>query len=172
MIIGFMTRSLALLAVLSASLYGQVSDYGQGWVGEFDHASRQLLALAEATPEEKFSWRPAPGIRSTSEVYMHVVSGNYMLLGMAGVAVETKPARNAEKTVTAKAEVIRWLKASQDAVRAAYPAADLKKPVKFFNKPTTADAVFLRLLVHSHEHMGQAIAYARMSGIVPPWSAQ
>jgi len=53
---------------------------GRGWGGEFEHAARQLVALAEATPAEKFSFRPAPGVRSTSEVYMHLAVGNYWLL--------------------------------------------------------------------------------------------
>jgi hypothetical protein len=43
----------------------------QGYDGEWSHVSQQLIALAEATPAEKYSWRPAPGVRSTSEVYMH-----------------------------------------------------------------------------------------------------
>jgi hypothetical protein len=46
----------------------------QGYDGEWLHVSQQLIALAEATPEDKFSWRPAPGVRSTSEVYMHIVA--------------------------------------------------------------------------------------------------
>src|SRR5580693_1278049 len=33
---------------------------GEGWLPEFDHASSQIVALAEATPAEKFTWRPAP----------------------------------------------------------------------------------------------------------------
>jgi hypothetical protein len=40
----------------------------QGYDGEWKHVSQQLIALAQATPEEKFAWRPAPGVRSTSEV--------------------------------------------------------------------------------------------------------
>ena len=40
----------------------------------------------------------------------------------------------------------------------------------FFGRDVTARAVYLRILVHVHEHMGQAIAYARVNGIVPPWS--
>lgn len=166
------TRIIALL-LLAMGAFAQEADFGQGWMGEFNHASSQLLALAEATPAEKFAWRPAPGVRSTSEVYMHVVQGNYMLMGLADVPAPAELARrpkNFEKEITAKAEVVKWLKLSQDAVRAAYPKADLKKEADFFGKKTTAEAVFLRLLVHSHEHMGQAIAYARMSGVVPPWS--
>ena len=147
---------------------------GQGWLGEFNHAARQTLELANATPAEKFSWRPAPGIRSVSEVYMHIAIGNYFLLGQAGVkmpaevAAKLKP--DTETTVTAKADVIQWLKDSQAAVREHYPKVDHEKKVKFFGTDTTADNILLRILVHNHEHMGQSIAYARTIGVVPPWS--
>ena len=47
-------------------------ELGQGWLPEFTFTSRQLMELAEATPAEKFGWRPGPGVRSISEVYMHL----------------------------------------------------------------------------------------------------
>jgi hypothetical protein len=59
---------------------------------------------------------------------------------------------------------------SFDAVRKAYPPGEPKKAVKFFGTDSNAENVYLRILVHNHEHMGQSIAYARMNGIVPPWS--
>ncbi|MBI2690074.1 MAG: DinB family protein [Acidobacteria bacterium] len=159
--------------LLFLPVFAQAQEYGQGWLPEFNHASKQILALAEATPAGKFSWRPAPGIRSISEVYMHIVKGNFMLLTTAtgtAPAVYAKLPQDFEKSVTDKPAVIQWLKDSQEAVRAAYPKANMTKQVDFFGRKTTAEAVFLRLLVHSHEHMGQSIAYARMTGVVPPWS--
>ena len=67
--------------------------------------------------------------------------------------------------------MIEFLKDSFDAVRAAHPSADQQKKVKPFGiREATANDVFLRLLVHNHEHLGQAIAYARMNGVAPPWS--
>ena len=146
---------------------------GEGWLGEFEHAQRQLLQLAEATPADKFSWRPAPGVRSIAEVYMHVGIGNYLLLGQAGIKAPidlTSLGKQPEKSKTEKADVIAFLKASTDFVRETYPKADRQKKVVFFKRNVTADEVFLRLLVHQHEHMGQSIAYARMNGVVPPWS--
>ena len=145
---------------------------GEGWLGEFDHASRQLVQLAEATPEEKFSWRPAPGVRSIGEVYMHIAVANYYLLGQTGVKSFDLATlgKQPEKSKTAKAEVIAFLKGSHEAVRNAYQTADRTKAVVLFKKNTTIDNVFQRLLVHNHEHMGQSIAYARMNGVVPPWS--
>lgn len=149
---------------------------GRGWSGEFGHAARQLVALAEATPAEKFAFRPAPGVRSTSEVYMHLAVGNYWLLAQAGVKPgganwPGKIEADTEKKVTAKAEVVKWLKDSLAAVQAAEPGVDGNRMVKFFGKEVPASYVMLRILVHNHEHMGQAIGYARMSGVVPPWSA-
>jgi uncharacterized damage-inducible protein DinB len=44
--------------------------------------------------------------------------------------------------------------------------------VKFLGSDVPAAYVLLRILVHNHEHMGQAIAYARMSGVTPPWSTR
>jgi uncharacterized damage-inducible protein DinB len=147
---------------------------GEGWLGEFDHASRQLLQLAEATPADKYAWRPANGVRSFAEVYMHVGVANQYLLSQAGGAPTvdlSKLGKDPEKSMTTKAEVIKFLKESFDAVRAGYQSADRQKKVQLFKKDVTAGDVFLRILVHNHEHMGQAVAYARMNGIVPPWSA-
>jgi uncharacterized damage-inducible protein DinB len=169
----------ALLAAIIAvawglSIAGQTvpPELGQGWLPEFTLTSRQLMQLAEATPPDKFSWRPGAGVRSISEVYMHVAAGNFWLLEQAGAKASegAKLPADPEKAVTAKADVIEWLRRSQEAVKRAYQSADRQKHVQFFGKDTTADGVFLRILVHNNEHMGQSIAYARMNGIVPPWS--
>ena len=147
-------------------------ELGQGWLPEFTLTSRQLVQLAEATPAEKFGWRPGPGVRSVSEVYMHLAVGNLWLLDQAGVKSPelAQVPKDPEKSVTAKADVIRWLRTSQDAVTRAYQTTDRQKHVQFFGKDAVADGVFLRILLHNNEHMGQSIAYARMNEIVPPWS--
>ena len=104
---------------------------------------------------------------------MHVAVGNHFLLGQAGVepAVDfAKLGNDPEKSITDKAGVIAFLKDSFDAVRKGYSSVDQQKKVKLLNKDVTAGDVFLRILVHNHEHMGQAIAYARINGVAPPWS--
>lgn len=145
-------------------------ELGQGWMAEFTLTSRQLLQLAEATPAEKYGWRPGPGVRSISEVYMHLAIGNFWLLEQAGVKSTDTAKLPAETAVTAKADVIQWLTRSLDAVRKGYEGADRTNKVQFFGKETTSELVFLRILLHNNEHMGQSIAYARMNGVVPPWS--
>lgn len=145
----------------------------QGYDGELRHVSRQLIALAEATPEEKFTWRPEPGVRSTSEVYMHIAMANFYLLSVTGPKMPGDMKEEIETSVTSKAEVIKWLKRSLDAVKEArlsVKPAEMQRKINAFHREVTVDGMYLRILVHNNEHMGQLIAYARMSGVKPPWS--
>src|SRR6516162_11715324 len=88
----------------------------QGFDGEWLHVSSQLIALAEVTPAERFGWRPAPGVRSTSEVYMHIAMANFYLLSVTGPRMPTDLKEGMDKSVTTKPEVIAWLKRSLEAV--------------------------------------------------------
>jgi uncharacterized damage-inducible protein DinB len=167
--------TLFLFALLLAPALPAQSLEGlwQGYDGEWTHVSQQLIALAEATPQEKFSWRPAPGVRSTSEVYMHIVIANFYLLSITGPKMPPELTDESEKAVTSKPEVIAWLKRSLDAVKTAHAGVtpkDLQRRVKIQGRDATVDGMYLRIIVHANEHMGQLIAYARMSGVVPPWS--
>lgn len=133
---------------------------------------KKLVGLAEATPAEKYAWRPAEGVRSTGEVFAHLAGGNYFVLSFAGV----KPPpldRDYEKKITDKAKIVEMMKASFAHVRkAAVEAsdADLEKKTKMFGQDTNCRNVYLVIVTHAHEHLGQSIAYARMNGVTPPWS--
>ena len=93
---------------------------GEDWANEFSLASSHLLELARAAPQELYSWRPAPGVRSFSEVLMHIAIANFGLLEQAGLEVPNMPPidSDTEKSITGKANVIDFLIESQDAVRA------------------------------------------------------
>ena len=164
---------LLLLCARPALAQAPPEGIWQGYDGEWKHVSKQLIDLAEATPQDKFSWRPAPGVRSTSEVYMHIVVANFYLLSVTGPKMPPEIKLEMEKSVTAKPEVISWLKRSLDAVREAHATVtpkDLERKVHIADRDATVDGMYLRIIVHANEHMGQLIAYARMSGITPPWS--
>ncbi len=171
-------KTLLLAMVLAhLTLHAQVDPLEgvwQGYDGEWGHVSRQLVALAEAFPAEKYAWRPGPGVRSTSEVFMHIAIANFGLLSVTGPKMPadlTSP--DMEKTVTAKADAISWLKRSLDAVttaRAGLKPADFARKVKIGGREATVDGMYLRIIIHANEHMGQLVVYARVNGIVPPWS--
>ena len=158
----------------TALLHAQTDGIWQGYDPEWGHVSKQLIALAEATPVEKFSWRPGPGVRSMSEVYMHIAMANFYLLSVTGPKMPADlSSADMETTVTGKAQVINWLKRSLEAVKTAHAAAkpaDLRRKVKIQGVDADVDGMYLRIIVHANEHMGQLVAYARMNGIVPPWS--
>jgi uncharacterized damage-inducible protein DinB len=168
--------AVLIAAVVMGTAYGQPEGIWQGYDGEWLHVSQQLVALAEATPPEKFAWRPALAVRSVSEVYMHIALANLWLLSVTGVKMPTDMTSNdLEKTVKTNAEVVSWLKHSLEAVksaRASVKTSDLERKVKIEGRDATVDGIYLRIIVHANEHMGQLIAYARMSGVVPPWSTQ
>jgi uncharacterized damage-inducible protein DinB len=169
-----MKTLLLLFVMCTTSLHAQLEGLWEGYDGEWAHVSKQLVELAEATPADKFAWRPAPGVRSTSEVYMHIAQANFYLLSVTGPPMPPEMmADDVAKIVTKKADVIAWLKRSLDAVktaRAQLKPGELQRKVKIEGKEVTVDGMYLRILVHDNEHMGQLIAYARMSGVVPPWS--
>lgn len=145
-----------------------------GFRGEFHEqladVEEKIVRLAEATPADKFGWRPAGDIRSISEVYMHIAGGNYFLSTFLGAKAPAH-AGDIEKKITRKSDVIAELKRSFDHLHAAVENADnLDQSVKMFGKTTTRRAVLITMLNHLHEHLGQSIAYARMNAVVPPWS--
>jgi uncharacterized damage-inducible protein DinB len=106
---------------------------------------------------------------------MHIAIANFYLLSVTGPKMPPDLKQSMEKTVTSKAEVIGWLKRSLQAVKEAHLAEkpdDLQRKVHIADRDATVDGMYLRIIVHANEHMGQLIAYARMTGVVPPWSKE
>ena len=70
----------------------------QQFMTDLDTLQSKFLALAEAIPAEKYAWRPAPGVRSVGEAFMHVASEYYVYAPMAYGATRSPviPARGPE----------------------------------------------------------------------------
>ena len=144
------------------------------YIAEVNSVGKKLTDLAGAMPAEKYSWRPAPGIRSVSEVYVHVAGGDYLIPSFMGAKVPEGITRDMEKTVTEKAKVQEVVRQSFEHARKAAEGlsdADLAREIKLFGQPTTVGGMLFVMANHMHEHLGQSIAYARTNGVVPPWSA-
>ncbi len=139
---------------------------------DLDDVEKKIMQLATAVPASKYSWRPARGVRSVSEVYMHIAGGNYV--AAAAIASKTPTGDANLEQIVEKERVLDELRKSFDQLRAAIVGAsdaDLDKPVRMYgNGVTTERAAFMTALNHLHEHLGQSIAYARINGVVPPWS--
>ena len=140
---------------------------------DLDDMQKKILSLAMAVPSDKYSWRPGRGVRSVSEVYMHIAGGNYTLVSFVGdkAMVDT---RSFER-ITDKTRVLEELRRSFDYLRDSIIGtsdAELDKPIRMFGNDSTERAAFMMALNHLHEHLGQSVAYARMNGVVPPWSTE
>jgi uncharacterized damage-inducible protein DinB len=138
-------------------------------------AEQKLVSLAGAIPQEKYAWRPMEGVRSVSEVFLHVARANFTFPTFLGIPAPAGIDRQGlEKSTTEKSKVVEVLKQSFEYARQAalkIPDADLDKPVKMFGREVTVRAVLFTLALHQHEHLGQSIAYARSNSVVPPWTA-
>jgi uncharacterized damage-inducible protein DinB len=141
----------------------------------------KVVGLVKATPEDKYGWRPSNGVRSIGEVFLHVALDNFLLLDVAtesvkGDALKRRISENEarEKQPVTREQLLKMLAEGFAAIRKELGearAGTLAREIQFFGKPTTQRSVFTTLEIHLAEHTGQAIAYARMNGIVPPWSA-
>ncbi len=136
---------------------------------------KQFVDLAAAIPSDKFTWRPGDGVRSFSEVFLHVASLNFSMAPNFGAApaADFTP-KGFEKSTTDKAEIIAQLNKSFDYVRAALDKRtnkELQNIVKQFGPDASEGDIVFLVVSDAHEHLGQAVAYARMNGIVPPWTA-
>lgn len=140
-------------------------------------AGGKLIELAGAVPAGKWSWRPGKDVRSTGEVFLHVVQANYFFGSMLGAQppMGREEIMALDKTPQTPEKTSQMLKDSYAFASKAFadtPDADLEATVDFFGNKLSKRALMLVVVAHAHEHLGQAIAYARSNGVVPPWTAR
>lgn len=172
---------LLLVASGTAVRAEDVKGFRADLIGQVEYAQKQILDLEKAIPDGKMTWRPNKEVRSISEVYSHIAFANYLILKFAGATLpeginfaSPEDATKWEKASTDKKVIREQLMKSFEFVKSSIgnmTDASLENMVDFFGQKMTARGVLLVLLSHMHEHFGQSIAYARMVGVVPPWTA-
>ncbi len=135
---------------------------------------QKFVDLATAVPADKYSWRPAEGVRSIGEVFLHIANANYNIPNLMGTPLPAGfDPKTFEKSTTDKAQIIDALNKSFASAHAAIEAmtnADFNKPLPKLGPDANYGDVIYILVTHAHEHLGQSIAYARVNGVVPPWT--
>ncbi len=170
-----------LVGGLIGSIFGDHHKQGEGssmfkevFLATYSGETDKLVSLAEAFSKEGFEWRPAEGIRSVREAVLHVASANYYLVSkLGGKTPEGLNPQTFEKEITNQAQAIATLKQSIKIAKATVEGlseAELAETVNLFGNESPKMAVTMILNGHASEHLGQLIAYARSSGVVPPWS--
>jgi uncharacterized damage-inducible protein DinB len=158
------------------------SGYRAELIKDVNDLEAKYLGLAKAM-SGKYGWRPAPGVRSVSEVFMHIAGDNLVIPMVGGIKPPASFAAatmqqafgtaQAMEKVTDEAKVQDALKVAfahaRDAI-SAVPDDQLDAKIDMFGQPATKRELLTLLVTHMHEHLGQSIAYARSNGVVPPWS--
>jgi uncharacterized damage-inducible protein DinB len=142
---------------------------------QFDASMARVVALAEAVPAETYARRAVPAVQPLGQIFAHIARYNYeypaRAMGIdppAGIDRDTL-----EERVREKAQVVALLRASAEHVREAVrrmPEAQLERTTTLYGRQVPQWAVLFQLIAHMDDHLGQAIAYARVGGVVPPWS--
>jgi uncharacterized damage-inducible protein DinB len=168
------TSAVLAFFLLGAQAQDSAKTLRSEFLANYDDVTKKIISLGEAIPQDKYTWRPAEGVRSVSEVLMHITGANFMIPQTVGVKMPAGlVSRDSEKTVTKKAEVLPLLRKSVDHTRSAISGAlegDPNKATKVFGRESTYAGASLLMLSHLHEHLGQLIAYARSVDVAPPWS--
>ena len=169
------SRTVAAQDVFDAKTAGYIRN---SYLADLDTLHARFMALANAIPADKYSWRPTPEVRTISEAFMHVAGEWYYFTPVSlagkppadfGSPREKLPAL--EKTVTTKDAVIAELNKSWAHCRKEVLAADPSKLTgKYKPFGVTIDQAAMAMTDDLHEHLGQLIVYSRSVGVKPPWS--
>ena len=143
---------------------------------DLERVQKKFVDLANALPADKMTWRPSTDSRSFAELFLHVAGERYAILKLMGAAApEGFDARAFEKTTTDKAKIVDELNKSWEFSKKTIDGmtnADFAKLIPKLGPQANAGDVVYILVADAHEHLGQSIAYARVNGIVPPWTAE
>ena len=174
--VGALGALAAALALAAPSTRAQDAPAGfrDEFLHQFDISMGKVIALAEAMPAEKYASSPVAGTMPLGRVYAHIARFNYEYPARAmGIAPPAGVDPEALERVTDKAQILSLLRRSAEHVRhevRRMPEAQLGRATTLYGRRVAQWAVLLQLLAHLNDHLGQSIAYARVSGVVPPWS--
>ena len=147
------------------------------FVADLDTMHQKFLGLAQAFPQDKYTWRPMDGVRSVSDVLMLAAFEGYSFIptsfGAKAADLGSREEANKLRTLSDKTQVIEHLNkgfAHAKKELEALDAATLTGKRKVMGQDRSAADVALFVGGDLHEHLGQLIAYARTNHIVPPWS--
>jgi uncharacterized damage-inducible protein DinB len=176
--LGLLTLAVALPAVAAEPAAPLPAGFRGDYVKLLAGVERELVSLEQAMPQDKFGWRPGKGVRSVGEVYLHAAGSVYFFLGKIGVPPPADLSAVLEgdkyETQTSNKDQIKTILTRDiEFLRKAIlnaSDADLDGTVEFFGQQLTRRALYMALFGHLREHLGQSIAYARVNGVVPPWS--
>jgi uncharacterized damage-inducible protein DinB len=138
---------------------------------QFAIVKADVAKTAEKVPEELYSFKPTPEVRSMGQLLGHVADAQFSIC--AAAAGEKAPQSGIEKSMTTKAQLTKAVNDSNAYCDKVIAGMDDKKGmevIKFFTGQTPRLNVLTFNIAHSFEHYGNLVTYMRLKGIVPPSS--
>jgi len=165
---------LAGFAAVSASGQPQAENPASWTLQRYYTGTKDIvLRAAEKMPEQHYSFRPVPEVRTFGEIVAHVAWTNFNLCSMVKGEANPMAQQNFEKTKKTKAEIAAALQASFaycDPAFAALKDSDLGEARTMFGNAVNKAVPATQSFAHMNKHYGNLITYMRMKGIVPPSS--
>ncbi|HWZ33744.1 MAG TPA: DinB family protein [Bryobacteraceae bacterium] len=158
---------LVLFAVSAGVLHAQPSVLGEARQ-EFDEVRSFILRSAEKMPEESYSFKPAPRVRTFGQILGHIAEEQYLF---CGTAKGEQRAADVEGTKTSKADLIAALReafAYCDSVYDSLNDATALQVIGSGAKTRTRLKVLWGNTIQDNLHYGNLITYLRIKGLVPP----
>lgn len=179
----FFVAAVAAVAVVppAAAQYlgGGTKSGPEAQTADLEQLRDKFVSLAEAFPGDTYDWRPMEGVRSVREVFVLIAGEGTLFPTMWGF---DRPAWVAEGGFGGESERLAALSREDliDELRRSFDhligllrglsEEDRQRQVDYFGLEVDLTTAITLMGTDMHEHLGQAIAYARMNRIVPPWS--
>ncbi len=172
---------VSLLLIFSTLAFAQEPVLVKEFVGQVVFVQGRVIDLANAMPQSAYEWRPEEGVRSVSEVYLHIAFANYMTVIISGGTIskdmgfemDFSKEKVWDTQTTDKTVILEKLNESFEILKERIgnlTEEDLNREVEFFGMKMSTRNFIISMIGHTHEHLGQSIAYARINGVTPPWS--
>lgn len=178
-----MKKLVCVFGVAAVQCFAQASSSGSGTPNAnplsagtrymYSMSKNNLLKSAEEMPEENYSFKPVPTVRSFGQLVGHVADAQYEFC--SAVIADGKQPPGIEKSKTSKADLIQALKDAFAYCDPAYTAmtdAHAAEVVKFFGHDAAKLTILDFNIGHNMEHYGNMVTYLRIKGLVPPSSQQ
>lgn len=151
------TRALLIGGLATMTLAVDGVAQSKELLASFNATSDFIVKSAEMVPDDRYTYRPTPAVRTFLQLIAHIADGNnYYCANAGGRSVEWSDPL--EKSVTTKAQAIDALRKSVSGCQAVYGAASSRVSPLIDN------------LTHDNQHYGNIVVYLRLMGFTPPSS--
>ena len=162
------------IASFSTAMAIDTQDAKDNLIADFERAKAYTAEYMAAMPEEGYSFKPTPEVRSFAQQLLHIAGANYFFTStitgndnpMQGVEFEKLDEyQNKEACMKAVNDSYDFVISTLQGMS----AAELDEQIKFFNQFEMSRAIaFAKAFEHGAHHRGQTTIYLRLKGVTPP----